>query len=125
MHANHVAHRDATHFNILMDARHLYSERYHPFQPSRKLDMSGPSKATARTSRPVRYYLADFGLSRKYRPEERPPLEDIIIGGDKTVPEFETRDECDPFPTDVYTVGNLIRERFTEVSKPCLFFFVH
>ncbi|KAJ8509304.1 hypothetical protein ONZ45_g8518 [Pleurotus djamor] len=66
---------------------------------------------------PVRYYLADFGLSRKYRPEDRPPLEDVIVGGDKTVPEFATMDACDPFPTDVYTAGNLIREEFTEGTQ--------
>ncbi|KAJ8474870.1 hypothetical protein ONZ45_g15805 [Pleurotus djamor] len=117
MHANNVAHRDVAYFNILMDARTLYIDRYHPFSPFYKLDMSGPPQRRTRTTMPVRYYLSDFGLSRKYRPEDRPPLEDIIIGGDKTVPEFETMDACDPFPTDVYTIGNLIRQNFTEGSK--------
>ncbi|KAJ8463059.1 hypothetical protein ONZ45_g17716 [Pleurotus djamor] len=116
MHENNVAHRDATHFNILMDARHLSSHRYHPFQPSSRLDMNGRSTFATRTSKPVRYYLADFGLSRRYRAEDRPPTEDVIVGGDKSVPEFETMDACDPFPTDVYTIGNLIRRHFTEGS---------
>ncbi|KAJ8520793.1 hypothetical protein ONZ45_g2432 [Pleurotus djamor] len=92
MHENNVAHRDATHFNILMDARHLSSRRYHPFQPSSRLDMDGRSTFATRTSKPVRYYLADFGLSRRYSAEDRPPTEDVIVGGDKSVPEFETMD---------------------------------
>ncbi|KAJ8487344.1 hypothetical protein ONZ45_g14367 [Pleurotus djamor] len=98
MHENNVAHRDVTYYNILMDARSI-------------------PKHHTRTLSPVKYYLADFGLSRKYSREDRPPMEDVIVGGDKTVPEFETTDTCDPFPTDVYTLGNLIRQRYTEGSQ--------
>ncbi|KAJ8509192.1 hypothetical protein ONZ45_g8610 [Pleurotus djamor] len=118
MHQNNVAHRDATYYNILMDARSLYIDRYHPFRPTRKLDMSaGSPKHLTRTLRPVKYYFADFGLSCKYRSEDRPAQEDVIFGGDKTVPEFKTSISCDPFATDVYTVGNLIKEGYTEGSQ--------
>ncbi|KAF4588476.1 hypothetical protein EYR40_010027 [Pleurotus pulmonarius] len=114
MHEHHIAHRDATYMNIMMDARLLYPAGYHPFLRRRNPDMSGPAKHLTRTQQPVTYYLVDFGLSRKYSPEDRPPLEPIIAGGDKSVPEFATVDACDPFPVDVYTFGNLIKMYFLD-----------
>ncbi|KAF4590496.1 hypothetical protein EYR38_009797 [Pleurotus pulmonarius] len=114
MHKHDVAHRDATHMNIMMDARLLYPDGYHPFLPWRTPDMSGYAKHFTRTQRPVKYFLVDFGLSRKYAPEDRPPVEPIIAGGDKSVPEFATADACDPFPVDVYTLGNLIKMYFLD-----------
>ncbi|KAJ8509195.1 hypothetical protein ONZ45_g8608 [Pleurotus djamor] len=110
-------HRDVTFFNIMMDARQLYVDRYHPFLPWRKLDLSGSAKHRTRTRTPVKYYLTDFGLSRQYKPEERPPLEEVIRGADKTAPEYSTMLACDPFPTDVYLLGNMIRENFTKGSQ--------
>ncbi|KAF9501837.1 hypothetical protein BDN71DRAFT_1406986 [Pleurotus eryngii] len=117
MHKHNVAHRDVTYFNIMMDARPLYQERYHPFRQRHKLDLNGHPKHLTRTLIPVQYYLTDFGLSRKYNPEDCPPMEDIIAGGDKSVPEFMSVDACDPFPVDVYTLGNLIKDNFTHGHK--------
>ncbi|KAG9220673.1 hypothetical protein CCMSSC00406_0003772 [Pleurotus cornucopiae] len=117
MHSHNVAHRDVTFFNVMMDARELYIDRYHPCRPWRKLDLSANARHYTRTQKPVKYYLTDFGLSRKYKPEERPPQEPIIRGADKSAPEYKTTDACDPFPTDVYLLGNLIRENFTEGSR--------
>ncbi|KAJ7432584.1 hypothetical protein FB451DRAFT_1065361, partial [Mycena latifolia] len=78
------------------------------------------SSHLARTQRPVRYYLIDFRISRNYPPDVRIPLEPILVGGDKSAPEFRAKDGeilevCDPFPTDVYYIGNLIRKDFVQV----------
>ncbi|KAJ8515361.1 hypothetical protein ONZ45_g7197 [Pleurotus djamor] len=117
MHKHHVAHRDVALLNVMMDARSLYTEDYHPSRPSYRLDMNGLARHSTRTQTPVRYYLTDFGLSRRYKPEDLPVLEDVIIGGDRTVPEFQTSEACDPFPSDIYTLGNMIKEEFIEGSK--------
>ncbi|KAL0952417.1 hypothetical protein HGRIS_006691 [Hohenbuehelia grisea] len=118
MHKHHVAHRDISTLNVMMDASSLFLDEYHPYKLQRKLDLSGPARYSTRTQTPVKYYLTDFGLSRKYDPEAGPPREIPIRGGDKTVPEFQKPlDPCDPFPTDVYYVGNLIRQNFTEGYK--------
>ena len=70
----------------------------------------------ARTSRPTKYYIIDFGLSRRYDASITSPREPPIMGGDRTVPEFEkSHDPCDPFPTDIYYVGSLMREIFLDV----------
>ncbi|KAF7422584.1 hypothetical protein PC9H_010740 [Pleurotus ostreatus] len=117
MHRNHVAHRDLASQNVLMDARTLYTDRYHPSSPNYKLDASTAPRHYTRTQVPVKYYIIDFGLSRMYRREDLPVSEDVIYGADKTVPEFETSESCDPFPTDVYTLGNMIKEEFMEGSR--------
>ncbi|KAJ7670462.1 hypothetical protein B0H17DRAFT_1162153 [Mycena rosella] len=76
-------------------------------------DCSDKAKFYNRTQRPPKYYLIDFGLSRKYPTRDPPPLEPPIIGGDKTVPEHQRADPCDPFPTDIYVLGNMILRKFT------------
>jgi hypothetical protein len=100
-----------------MDANPLYPIPYHPCETDMRRDFKGEAKHKTRTQRPVKYYLTDFGISRRYEPDTI-PLEDPIWGGDKTVPEFQTSDEPrNPFPTDIYYLGNLIREDFLKVSQ--------
>jgi hypothetical protein len=77
------------------------------------------AKAHTRTWRPPRYLLIDFGLSRQYDPAKGPPLEKPLRGGDKSAPEHRDMETpCDPFPTDVYYLGNLVREDFIQVCTP-------
>ena len=104
--------------NIMMDPIPLYPNLYHPLKTLTARDLSGPAKHYTRTSHPTRYFLIDFGLSRKYNPDEGPPREYPIWGGDKTVPEFQHSDEaCDPFPTDIYYVGNVVRTILLQVRS--------
>jgi len=99
--------------NIMMDGSIMYPNSFHPFRQDKKPDFSGFATYHTRTRRPPKYYFTDFGISRRYNPEDLPPLEDPIWGGDKTVPEFQkSNDPCNPFPTDVYYLGNLIRSYF-------------
>ncbi|TFK57847.1 hypothetical protein BDN72DRAFT_782802, partial [Pluteus cervinus] len=73
------------------------------------------AKAFTRTQRPPKYYFIDFGLSRQYDASETNPLEEPIMGGDRTVPEFKTDKEMfNPFHTDIYYIGNMIREYIIE-----------
>jgi len=118
MHKHHVAHRDCMDLNIMMDATPLYPEPYHPSRVDWKRDFTGSAKPLTRTQRPVKYYLTDFGISRRYDPEDGVPLEEQILGGDDTVPEFKNSLEpCNPFPTDIYYLGNVIRKDFLEGSN--------
>lgn len=102
----------------MMDPRPLYPDLYHFVSISKKRDMSGTAKNYTRTRKPVRYYFIDFGLSRKYNPAKGPPRSWPIWGADRTVPEFhKSLDPCDPFPTDVYYLGNVIRTVFLDVGR--------
>jgi hypothetical protein len=107
----------------MMDPAGIYPVPYHPVATDKTRDLRGKVRPLTRTDVPVKYYWIDFGISRRYRPEERPPAEGIIIGADKSVPEHKSvkkkKDlKCDPFPTDVYVVGNFIRADFVTVSHP-------
>ena len=81
--------------NVMMDPTPLYPKPYHPIEYGRLRDFSDggsfPSdpKHYTRTQRPVKYYFVDFGISRRYNPDDGPPLEDPIFGGDKPYPNFE------------------------------------
>jgi hypothetical protein len=101
----------------MMDPLSLFPESFHPVEKQMRRDFTGKAKHYTRTQRPTRYYLIDFGISRRYAAEDMPALEVPIWGGDKTVPEFQNNKACDPFPTDVYYLGNTIRNEFLLVRN--------
>ena len=110
--------RDCMDLNIMMDPRPIYPKMYHPQSTFANCDGEGSAPHTTRTWQPVKYYLIDFGLSRKFAEDDPSPREYPIWGGDKTVPEFQVSDdEMDPFPTDIYYLGNLIRRHFLLVTR--------
>ncbi|KAH9914994.1 kinase-like domain-containing protein [Amylocystis lapponica] len=118
MHQHHVAHRDCMNLNIMMDPSAIYPDMYHPRSPYRNRNLKGEAKYFTRTERPTKYYLIDFGLAVKFDADDTNPTALPIRGGDKTVPEFqddETYDkEQNPFPTDIYYLGNMVREDFLQ-----------
>jgi hypothetical protein len=105
--------------NIMMDASSMYPEMYHPVRTELKKDFSGPAPYFSRTEKPPRYHIVDFGISRRYSVDELPVQEGIIYGGDKSSPEHQGNSSmaADPFATDVYYVGNMVRTRFIAVSS--------
>jgi len=118
IHQCNVAHRDCMNLNIMMDPKPTYPDSFHPRLPHLNRNFKGHAKHFTRTARPTKYYFIDFGLSQKYNPEDGPPLEEPVLGGDRTVPEFKnwTR-PLDPFPTDIYYLGNMIREDFLQKTR--------
>ena len=105
--------------NIMMDASYLYIDSFHPVDQNMKRDFSGYAYFKTRTERPPKYYLIDFGLSRRYHSTVN-ALDLPVWGGDKEVPEFVEYDRPhNPFPTDVFYIGNAIKGDFLDV---CSFF---
>ncbi|KAG6901308.1 hypothetical protein C0995_013878 [Termitomyces sp. Mi166 len=103
----------------MADAYHLYDAPPHPFARRMKRDFSGKASLVASpTTKPVKYYLIDFDLSKEYPPGAT-RLEEPPWGGDKTVPEHLLPDAppCDPFPVDVYCLGNTIRQGYLDGWK--------
>ena len=108
-----------------MDAPSMFPNGFHPCSITR--DRGGVLGVETipryKASGPVRYYFIDFGLSRRYSPDDTSPLAFPIFGGDKTVPEFQnSKKPMNPFPTDIYYLGNLLREDLLEVrgNEHCL-----
>ncbi|KAH9960991.1 kinase-like domain-containing protein [Lactifluus volemus] len=115
MHEHNVAHRDCTSENIMLDPSRVYPQSFHPVDIWRRKDFRGNAKKHTRTRYPPRYFLIDLGLSRLYDPANGPPLDQPLRGGDKSAPEHQDlTTPCNPFPTDVYYLGNLVREKFIQ-----------
>lgn len=114
----HLVRRDCNGNNIMYDPTSLYPNSYHPIKSDKSRDLRGNARRYTRRQKPPKYYLVDFGISRQYASEDRPPSEPIIKGGDKSAPEHqEEYDSCDPFPTDVYYIGNMVRTDFLQVNS--------
>ncbi|KAJ7088720.1 kinase-like domain-containing protein [Mycena belliarum] len=121
LHDHNIAHRDLNGLNIMMEGSKMFPDGWSPHHPKLNRDFySGRARLYTRTQRPPKYYIIDFGISRQYDTRDPPPLEDPHRGGDKSVPEFqlteagEAPEPCDPFPTDIYYLGNLILHDFVE-----------
>ncbi|KAH9970476.1 kinase-like domain-containing protein [Russula compacta] len=112
MHERNIAHRDCTVNNLMFDPSGMYPQGFHPTQMNRSRDFKGRAKRYTRTQRPPRYYLIDFGLSRQYLSREA--LDEPLRGGDKSAPEHRNRAPCNPFHTDIYYLGNLVRVEFMQ-----------
>ncbi|KAF8509611.1 kinase-like domain-containing protein [Hysterangium stoloniferum] len=117
MHKHNIAHRDCNYNNIMMDARELYLDGFHPIRTDLNPSYTRSAKHYTRTERSPKYYLTDFGLSHLYDPKDGPRMAEPIHGGDKSVPEYQAEryfKESDPFPVDIYTLGNMIKTEFLD-----------
>jgi hypothetical protein len=100
----------------MMDPTGIFLTPFHPVLTDRTRDIQTKVRSLPRSDVSVKYYWIDFGIARRYQLEERPPAEKIVLGVDKSAPEHKNKKgRCDPFPTDVYYVGNFIRESFLKV----------
>ncbi|KAH9985000.1 kinase-like domain-containing protein [Russula vinacea] len=110
MHQRNIAHRDCTANNIMFDPSEMYPRGFHPTRMDRSRNFKGRANRYTRTQRPPRYYLIDLGLSRQYF--SRRALDLPLRGGDKSAPEHRNATRCNPFYTDIYYIGNLVRQEF-------------
>jgi hypothetical protein len=102
----------------MMDPSGLFPVSFHPILTDMTRDIRTKVRPITRSECTVKYYWIDFGIACKYRPEERPVTERVVMGADKSPPEHKNKSKkarCDPFATDVYYVGNLVRESFLKV----------
>ncbi|KIJ16647.1 hypothetical protein PAXINDRAFT_168158 [Paxillus involutus ATCC 200175] len=111
MHHNRVSHGDCVAANIMMDAKHLCPNGWHPILIEETPNLMDKLHLRKRSEVEVVYYFIDFGLSTLH------PSEDtlFIIGGtarDKTVPEFKLDIPYDPFKADIFILGHMFQTEF-------------
>ena len=101
-----------------MDASEMYPEGYHPRDIKKSRDYTKRAKYYSRTQKPPKYYFVGFGRAKIYA--DSSVLDKPVWGLDKTVPEFSSSTSrlCDPFATDVYYLGHMLREEFILVRSP-------
>lgn len=124
MHGNNIAHLDASHGNIVMDAVHLYQEPFHPMRPHTRLVGAKPARHLERhqSDTAVKYYFVDFEGAVHFDASQLRvylPLVKRRIGQDKTLPEEQGPDAppCDPFAVDVYCLGNVLVKHWLKAYK--------
>lgn len=89
----------------MFDLSGLYPQGFHPTQ-------GGPVRYN-RMQRPRRYFMAPSPLSRHYCLRE--VLDEPLHGIDNPAPEHQAGILCNPFHTDIYHLGNLVRQEFMRV----------
>ncbi|KAA1478176.1 hypothetical protein DENSPDRAFT_875616 [Dentipellis sp. KUC8613] len=89
-----------------------------PVTPSTTLPAPTTASEDATPADAPKYYLIDFGLADRFDPRKGPwpPSSVKTHGADRTAPElgYFLDEPYDPFPTDVYYLGNLIRTDFLQ-----------
>jgi hypothetical protein len=95
----------------------MYPTSWHAVKTNYTPDLKRKAPHTTRTQTPVKYHLIDLGISRQYVNRADALTEPVIFGGDKSPPEHQGSNAfySDPFPTDVYYLGNMVREHFIHV----------
>jgi hypothetical protein len=86
---------------------------FHPIKNNRNTDFKGTAKAHTGTQRPPVFYLINFGLSRHYN--SRDEMDESLPGGGESAPERRSKRRCNPFQTDIFCIGNVVRHEFVEV----------
>jgi len=106
--------RDCAEENIMLNPSGMYPKGFHPIQINQSRDFKEKPPRYDRTQRPPRYYLIHSSSSRQYN--TRNALDKPLRDSDKSPPEhLRLRRRCNPFRTDIYYLGILIRVRFMEV----------
>jgi hypothetical protein len=97
----------------MFDPSSMYPKGYHPVRLDKSLDFQGNAKRYTRTERPPRYFFISFGLSRQY--PSRNVLDKPRRGSDASASEHRHGRLCNPFHTDIYDLGNVVRRSFMKV----------
>ncbi|KAI9059877.1 kinase-like protein [Trametes sanguinea] len=116
MHSHNVAHRDVAAANIMMDAKPLYPNGYHPVRIGHTRDALYPVTALPRAGRDIRYFYIDFGLSSWF-PKGTSTFVTGKVGRDGDVPELSDKIPYDAFKVDIFALGNVYFTEFVQKYK--------
>lgn len=108
-------HRDISIPNIMMDARPLFPDGYHPVHQNYTRDALYRVSPLPRLQNPVRYYFIDFGLSTRVPPDASSYVVGEI-GRDTDVPELSDHVPYDAFKVDIFSLGHVYHKEFEQVS---------
>ena len=103
-----------------MDPKTMYPEGFHPVQTAYKRDYSGIAYHIPRSAIGVKYYYADFGISKHFQDAGSPRVTTGISGRDRDPPELSNTVPYDPFKLDVFIIGNMLKREFCDVIFPLL-----
>lgn len=100
----------------MMDASAMYPEGHHPILNEDLPDCSSIAPVLPRAGAGVKYYFTDFGISTEFAAADETKLVLGSKGLDKSPPELSDTVPYNAFRLDVCILGNLFREKFTQVG---------
>lgn len=99
-----------------MDSSPLFPQGHHPIRERFLPDAVTVAPRLTRTAAGrVKYYYVDYGIS-SYIPPDAPRLVVGRAGRDQEVPELSDTIPYDPFMVDIFSIGNVFRCMFHDVS---------
>lgn len=100
-----------------MDGDCLYPGGFHPSHQFLDPTATESSKPIFRRDAPeLKYYIIDFGISSAFN-DSQPRSVVGSDGLDQEVPELAKWDSYDPFPVDIFTLGNVYKKEFIQVRQ--------
>ena len=101
----------------MMDAPSIFPSGFHPCTFNKDRSGRYPIKSIPRfkAAGPINYCFIDFGISRLYEPDD----DHFVVGddgADRDIPEMSNVKLYDPFPADVFIVGNVIKKELLQVG---------
>lgn len=104
----------------MVDARDLYPKGYHFVRKNKSVDLKERARCHTRTQRPTKYYIIGYEQAQCYKPvgecKERLYPDLYRLASPTSRFQLDSEDSPDPFATDVFYIGNLIRYYFLDVS---------
>ncbi|CAE6489018.1 unnamed protein product [Rhizoctonia solani] len=114
MHSHNVAHCDIAPANVMMDARSLYEEPFHPYYQTYSIDAKHRIYPKhKRSQKRIRYYFIDLGYAQWFK-EKDCPRRVTGLGAREAAPEQTGIAPYDPFAVDVYQLGIMIQNEFID-----------
>lgn len=99
-----------------MDADRMFPRGFHPVKDLFLHDVVTPAPYIPRRDAGVKYYFIDYGISSYFPTGSEPHLVLGRDGRDQDVPELSDDVPYDPFKVDIFTIGNVLRGEFCNVS---------
>ena len=102
----------------MMDGTPLFPDGFHPAAQDLKPSALGPAKYRQRCNvTGIKYYVVDFGQSSQFGDSTQPRLVRGTMIQDHDPPELSNETPYDPFPVDVFTLGNLYKKELLQVRE--------
>ena len=94
----------------------MFPRGFHPVKDLLLHDASTPAPFIPRRDAGVKYHFVDYGISSYFPTDSEPHLVLGLDGRDRDVPELSDEVPYDPFKVDIFTIGNVLRHEFCNVS---------